>query len=219
MSRSLTRMQHLQAHRKYLLRRHMLTWAKEGPVYVPFIGDGDIGAGGNATSSTLAHEHYPHPGVYNDRFVYGADLDPARVAIARSRLTGDIRMADCDSWPFKDVVTAPFAVADFDAWAEPYPSFRSFWTCANKADRLVVFFTDAHRMGIMVDGTFIRPDGSKSTIGSLTERREAFNFYLSKHVWPWFEDYIKPYRMIHKMRYLRGMLTYWGAVIEKGPAR
>jgi hypothetical protein len=156
-----------------------------------------------------------------DRFVYGADLDESRVTLAQQRLpNGDIRVADCDLWPFMGTKTGPIAVADFDAWNEPWPCFRSFWAAADKADRLVMFFTDAHRMGIMVDGTHIRPDGTTTNypagLEGLRDRRSAFHFYLSKHVWPWFEDYVKPYRMIHKGFYLRGMLTYWGAVVDNG---
>ena len=181
---------------------------------MPFCGDGDVIAGGSKVGA-LKHEMYPHPGAYLDRFVYGADIDEQRVITARARVpNGLIRVADCDSWPFPDVQTGKFAVADFDAWAEPWPSFRSFWKCAEKADRIVMFFTDAHRMGIMVDGTFIHPDGSNTQIQSLTERRRAFHMYLGEYVWPWMEDYIKPYRVLHRFRYLRGMLTYHGLAIE-----
>lgn len=215
MSRALTRHQHLDPYRKYLMRKRLLRWAIDGPAYVPFIGDGDICVGGSKDGA-LKHERYELPGVYTDRFVYGADLDDQRVATARDRIAnGDIRVADCDIWPFKDTKTAPFAVADFDAWAEPYPSFRSFWKAADKADRVVLFFTDAHRMGIMVDGTFIHADGTKHVISNLTERRAAFNFYLNKHIWPWFEDYVAPYKVLEYYRYLRGMLTYWGVAVEK----
>ena len=214
MARALTRMQHIDPHRKYLLRRHLLRWAKEGPAYVPFIGDGDICVGGSKPGA-LPHERYPMPGLYNDRFIYGADLDPQRVVIARSRIPhGRIRVANCDVYPFADLQTGPIAVADFDAWNEPWPAFRSWFEHAEKAEQVVIFFTDAHRLGIMADGTHIRPDGSKVTIQSLTERQAVYYFYLSKHVWPWFEDYIRPYRVVDKSRYVRGMITYWGAAIR-----
>jgi hypothetical protein len=216
MSRALTRHQHLDPHRKYLLRKRLLRWASAGPVYMPFCGDGDIAVGGSKDGA-LKHEMYEFPGVYADRFVFGADLDAERVAVCRKRIpNGDIRVANCDFWPFIDIDTGPIAVADFDAWAEPWPCFRSFWKSADKADRVVMFFTDAHRMGIMVDGTFVHPDGTKTEITNLTDRRAAFHFYLSKFVWPWFEEYIEPYRVVDKMRYLRGMLTYWGAAIQRG---
>ena len=136
---------------------------------MPFCGDGDLAAGLDLKEAAPeagggAHNKASYPGVYMDRFVYGADLDPNRVELARARVpNGKFRVADCDTWPFKDVQTGPFAVADFDAWAEPFPCFRSFWRAADKADRIVMFFTDAHRMGIMVDGTHVRPDGSKTT--------------------------------------------------------
>jgi hypothetical protein len=197
-----------------------LRWAVDGPAYVPFIGDGDIAMGGNRSQEVLKHELYRFPGLYANRFIYGADLDKARVEAAQLRVTcGLVRVADCNQWPFYDLDTEPFAVADFDAWDEPYPSFRSFWKYATKADRMVLFFTDAHRMGIMVDGTFIHPDGSKHTIANLTERRQAFNFYLAQHVWPWFDEFVKPYRVLDRFRYLRGMLTYWGAAVERKPQR
>lgn len=203
------------------MRRHLLKWAPPGPVYVPFIGDGDIAAGldlGSATraSSGIAGSSASFLGLYMDRYVYGADLDPARVKVAQARIpNGNIRVADCDIWPFYDIDTPPIVVADFDAWAEPWPSFRAFWKYANKADKMVLFFTDAHRMGVMVDGTHISPDGSKREISNLTERRKVFHFYLSQYVWPWFEDYIQPYVIVDRMRYLRGMLTYWGCAIER----
>lgn len=215
MARDLKRHQHLDPHRKYLLRKRMLRWAVDGPVYLPFCGDGDIAVGGQEDATR--HEAYPCPGVYQDRYVYGADLDEQRVATCRSRIeNGLIRLADCDSWPFADVSDIePFAVADFDAWAEPYPCFRAFWKQAPKADRLVMFFTDAHRMGIMADGTHIRPDGSKKDMEDLNERRAVYHFYLSKHVWPWFDGFIAPYRVVDRMRYNRGMLTYWSVALEK----
>lgn len=204
------RSQHQEPHRKYLLRRALLRLALPGPVYVPFIGDGDIAAGHGE-----GDDPYPMPGLYLDRDVYGADLDADRVAVASSRLRGDIRVADCDTWPFKDVAPEPFAVADFDAWADPYPSFRSFWRAAPKADRVVMFFTDARRISIMGDGLFIHPDGSRETLETLTERRDAFNKYLAKHVWPWFEAYVLPYRVTSRMRYSRGLMVYWGAVVQR----
>lgn len=220
MSRDLKRYQHLSPERKFLLRKHLLRHAIPGPAYCPFIGDGDLIAGLDLRDSPPEAGGKPgsrafYPGVYKDRFIYGADLDANRVEVAKKRIpNGDIRVADCDAWPFKDAVTEPFAVADFDAWAEPWPSFRSFWTQAKKADRLVMFWTDAHRMGIMVDGTFIHPDGSKTQIDTLTERRAAFNFYLSKHVVPWLTDYVKPYRIIDYHRYLRGFLSYYGVAVQ-----
>jgi hypothetical protein len=217
-SRSLTRHQHIDGHRKFLLRKHLLKWASPGPAFVPFVGDGDICVGGSKPDA-LKHEQYRCPGVYLDRFVFGADIDESRVKVARSRIAnGTVLVADCDVYPFKGVETGKIAVADFDAWAEPYPAFRSFWANAEKADRVVAIFTDAHRMGIAVDGTLLAPDGSKTTfrpVVDLHARQRAFNFYLSRIVWPWFEGFIEPYRVLYRMRYLRGMLTYWGAAVER----
>lgn len=184
-------------YRKVLLRKHMLRHAVDGPAYVPFIGDGDIAVD-----------------CYRDRTIYGADLDPVRVATAQDRLTGDIRVADCDSWPFPGVGDR-FAIADFDAYVDPYVSFRSFWSMANHHDRLVLFFTDGRRQGLERSGSWTKPDGTKVKLRPGPEKQAVFNFYLGKHVFPWFDDFIKPWRVIHRMRYLRSMMLYWGVAIER----
>ena len=195
-----------------------MRWAQRGPAYVPFIGDGDICVGGSRPGA-LPHERYALPGLYGDRSIFGADLDEARVRVARARIpTGDIRVANCDGYPFSDRHTGPIAIADFDAWTDPYKAANAFWAHAEKADRLVMFFTDAHKMGIAADGTLIRPDGSKTTFRpgvDLHERQRAFNLYFAETIWPWFTDFIEPYRVLEKMRYLRGQMLYWGAAIEK----
>jgi hypothetical protein len=194
--------QHVDLFRKRLLRKRLLVCAAPGAVYVPFCGDAD-----------LATE------LYSDRFVLGADLDPQRVVTARTRgLAGDFRVGDCDQWLFpdrKDIV----AVADFDAYSEPYPSFRSFWQCADKADRLVLFFTDGHKMGMTWSGYFVKPDGSKEVLRGEGKLAKAphINFYFRKHVLPYFEEYIagEGYRLTRKMVYLRALMVYWGCVIDK----
>jgi hypothetical protein len=73
-------------------------------------------------------------------------------------------------------------------------------------------------MGVAVDGTLIKPDGSKETFRpgiDANKRSAAYNFYLAKIVWPWLEDYIRPYRILDRHRYLRGMLTYYGVAAER----
>lgn len=188
-------------YRKTLLRKRMLRWAIPGPAYVPFIGDGDIAAE-----------------LYGDRQVFGADLDPERVVVAQGRLRGsDVRVADCDSWPFPDVNGVDFAVADFDAYADPYTSFRSFWPNAGKEDRMVLFFTDGLPQGVIRSGVHKLFDGSKVKLPPLPDRgrTERYNFYLTKYVWPAFDEYIKPYRVLERMRYRRSHILYWSAAIER----
>ncbi len=51
------------------LRRAVLAEVGDGAAYVPFIGDGDIAVA-----------------CYPERTIYGIDLDPARVAVARATL-------------------------------------------------------------------------------------------------------------------------------------
>jgi hypothetical protein len=201
------RQQHVEPHRKYLLRRHLIRWAPEGAVYAPFCGDADIAIGHS--------EDYRFPGLYEDRFICACDLEEARTKVASSRIPdGIVKTGDCEEWMFSEV-ERKFAIADFDAWSNPYNSFRAFWENAEKTDRIVMYFTDALKMRINGDGWLVHPDGSKRMIDEMAERRRASNFYLSKHVWPWFDSYVKPYRVIDRHRFIRGMLVYWGVALQR----
>lgn len=191
-----TQYQHVDLYRKLILRRQLLRHAAAGPAYCPFIGDGDIAAQ-----------------LYRDRDVYGADLDPARVATAAGRLTGRIIVADCDTWPFPDVNGLPFAVADFDAYADPYASFRAFWAAAEKADRLVVFFTDGQRMAALRGLPYRTPDGERKYGATTTERRQVSLGYLPR-MYQWLAGAVRPRRVVFKTGYLRVKMTYWGAIID-----
>ena len=194
--------QHVDLHRKILLRKGIYSKAPAGSVYAPFIGDGDLAGA-----------------LYRDRRIYGADIDPARVATAAGRgFTGEIRQADCDVYPFGDV-QEPFAIADFDSYSYPYAAFRSFWAKAEKSDPFVCFFTDGQRQSVKRTGTYIDPDGAKHTLADLIEKRQTYNFYWAGIVEPWFRQYIKPWDVVASQFYLRGQagMLYWGAAISKTP--
>ncbi len=192
--------QHVDMYRKVLLRRRLLRKAVEGAAYVPFIGDGD-----------LAVE------LYQDRRIYGADIDEDRCNVAWERLRGaDIRVADCDRWPFEDV-TETFAVADFDASSSPYESFRAFWGHANKQNSLVLYFTDGQRQSIIRSGVLNHPSGAVVKYPTVKERRPAYNFYYRRIVLPWFEEYIAPWQVVQTQFYTRGVsMLYWGVVVAHG---
>lgn len=188
--------QHVLQFRKYLLRKRLLRWSAEGAAYVPFIGDGDL--------ARL---------LYLGRPIYGADLDPDRVANAAQLPGALVREADCDLWPFPDV-EATYAVADFDAYVHPYRSFRAWWEQADKARVVVCFFTDGHKQGVARSGVLTDFLGNKRTQIDKPERRAIFNHYLSKHVWPAFDEYVAPWRRLDRMAYLRGQVSYWGIALE-----
>lgn len=178
-----------------------MRWAEPGAAYVPFIGDGDLAVN-----------------LYRDRMVFGADLDRQRVRTAAGRLpSSNVIVADCDGWPFAGEPT-PFAIADFDAYVNPYLGFRAFWPDANKTPRMVLFFTDGIKQAVVRSGIFSKFDGTTEEIPheNLTRKRQVYNAYLSKYVWPDFEDFIHPWRVVDRMRYLRASMTYWGCVIEYG---
>ncbi len=185
-------------YRKMLLRKLLLSEALPGAVYVPFIGDGDI--------ADL---------LYRDRAIYGADIDEGRCNTALTRLPGStIICADCDGWPFPGL-EAEVSVADFDSYSYPYDSFRAFWAEANKAQHLVLFFTDGQRQAVNRTSYWRNPDGSKGHAETSSERRKKFNFWW-QYVKAWFEPAINPYRVERYSFYLRGKeMLYWGAVVGK----
>lgn len=199
--------QHVAFYRKVLLRKNFLRrFNLPGAVYVPFIGDGD-----------LAVE------CYENRTLFGADIDAARVQVAKSRLNGRIVVADCDPWPFPGE-NAAFSIADFDAYVYPYQSFRSFWSQANKNDLLVMFFTDTVKQDIKRNGRMQLPDGTIKTgmpevVEGSRERSWHYNFWFSKHVRPWFDSYIEDeWVVLDRMRYLRQDTVYWGVAIQRKPS-
>jgi hypothetical protein len=200
--------QNVLSFRKLLLRRHLMRHIRgnDHPVYVPFIGDGDIA-----------------DAMYRDRPIYGADLDGDRIVTASSRgfARADLRVADCDEWPFKDV-HLPFAMADFDAFTEPYAAFRAFWAGAVKDDRLVLVFTDGHRQGLVRTGWFDHPSGEKIKLGEGLRgdpvvKAPFYWKYLSEHIWPWFDAEIlgQDWRLLDRWRYQRDMMIYWGMALER----
>jgi hypothetical protein len=206
--------QHRDWYRKALLRRQLLAFAMPGAVYVPFIGDGD-----------LAVE------LYADRPIAGADIEPDRVATARTRLPkARIITADCNLWPFPGLRT-PIAVADFDAWDYPYHAWRAFAEGAVMADTVVVFFTDAQRMPMQRHGIWTEPDGTRMVAQLPTDNpsrrgggkpdvakiRRPFNAWFTEHLRPWF------FAECDRIGYEAGVIrhypvrttAYWGAVITR----
>ena len=198
--------QHVDMHRKIMLRRALIrALGKPAPgeqraAYVPFIGDGDIAVE-----------------LYGDMLVYGADLDPERVATANSRLQGEVRVYDCDAWPFADLQLPTLHVGDFDAYSYPYESFRAAWRNTEWADKVAVFFTDGMKQAISRTGSWRDPDGSAHKSEDLTLRRKRYNAWLTRHLHPWLKEEAasKGYRVGRKMGYQRGNMVYWGAVLSR----
>jgi len=186
--------QHVEEHRKIALRKRLLIHAQAGAVYVPFIGDGDIAVE-----------------LYTKRRIFGADLDPERCAVAASRLplNATVVAADCNAWPFKrGAAGVDFAVADFDAYNNPWPSFESFWNGAGVTDRLVCFFTDGSVNQVSRSGNYMGRHWEKA------DRRRIFNFYALQHAKPRIAKTVSPWRVTMFQFYRRRGMYYFGAVIE-----
>jgi len=193
--------QHVEFQRKIKLRKGLIEKAGKltGAYYVPFIGDGDIACE-----------------LYQGNKIYGADLDPERVEVAKSRLRdAEIITADCDKFPFKGQ-DAVYSLGDFDSYSYPYDSFRSFWEGAKFGSQCILFFTDGQRQAIMRAGNYRTPDGKNVKTRTVTEKRTAYNFYFNKTVLPWFKEYVEPWKIVHVMKYLRSAsMCYWGAIIAQ----
>lgn len=188
--------------RKVELRRRLLTHVGEGPVWLPFCGDGDIAAE-----------------VYQDRKLWGADTDPERVKTAQvNHPTGHFIKADCSTWPKLDM--DPVVVADFDAWDYPYDALRAWWEEGPKADRVAIFGTDAQRFNLARNNQCRMPDGTKEEFGTRFDKmqprsRRLYNMWWKEVVRPWLEDYFAPWKITHEQQYLQGQVLYWGIVVEK----
>jgi len=193
--------QHVDLHRKIILRKGLIEKAGklEGAYYVPFIGDGDIACE-----------------LYQGSKIHGADIDPERVEVAKSRLQdAEIITADCDKFPFKGQGVI-YSLADFDSYSYPYDSFRSFWKEAKFGEQCVLFFTDGQRQAIIRTGSYRTPDGTKTKLKTMTEKRTVYNLYFEKTLLPWFKEYIKPWKIVHITKYLRSIsMCYWGAIIAR----
>ena len=202
---SSTGKQHVQMHRKLKQRKTLLdalvklNEGKSMNAYVPFIGDGDI-----------ANE------LYTDYGIYGADLDPERVATAKSRFpTADIRIADCDKWSFSDI-DAEIDICDFDSYSNPYPSFTSFWAQhENKADRMMLMFTDGWKQSIYRSGTALNIDTMKTyQITDTNEKRKIGSKWYKTAV-DYVSKLIEPYHIVEIKYYTRdASMIYWGIVIS-----
>jgi hypothetical protein len=219
MSKAITRLQHADPHRKYLLRKRLMRWLDgiEGCAVVPFAGDLAIALGGRPEAKR--DFRYPFPGLYADRRVYACDLDEAMVKVAEKRLTnGVVRCADANIWPFRDIDVGPVAVIDCDSFDQPFGAFRAAWAATEKAERVMAAFTSASPMGISVDGTVVSPaDGSTRKVKDLPERRRLYYQHLERVVWPFLVPYLAAddYQVLDKAYYVRGMMIHFGVVAER----
>lgn len=200
--------QHVEIDRKFKHRRYFLDklaqYEQPTPTvaYVPFIGDGDI-----------AYE------LYNDMKIYGADLDPDRVATAKSRLTNAIiKVADCDKFPFSGIEDT-ISICDYDSYQHPYEAFTTFWESnTKKSNRMVMFFTDGWKQAILRAGTYFDfQTMEKRNVEDTNDKRKiASNWY--KTVTNYVESVISPYHIVDIKHYNRGpSMIYWGILVSNKP--
>lgn len=150
-------------------------------------------------------------GLYSGRRLYASDLDPDRVNTFNSRgFSGTAITADAEKvYPYKQDT---ISIADIDAYNDPYYTFKLFWENSQKTSRIVLFFTDGLRQGIIRTGTF---RGEK--IEDINARRKLYNFYF-RHALKIVLDIVgDQWIVLKKSFYLRHHQLYWGLVIERRP--
>ncbi len=191
----MSKKQHGGIHRKLALRRRFLGFSEsDKAAYVPFIGDGDIAVE-----------------LYQDRYVFGVDIDKDRVAVARQRIVkGVVVVGNCDKeWSFPSCEKS-FSLADFDAYANPCPAIAIFWERAHRSFLLVLFGSDTRRQAIKRTKRIpLFPSGYSSG-----NWRRCFNFYWMECFLPWLVETIGNTRIIRKGMYVRRDTVYWGVVID-----
>lgn len=197
--------QHVGVNRKLALRKNVLARArlnlKDAGIYVPFCGDGDI-------SSQL----------YRGGNIFASDLEKARCQTFLQNIPeATVVQGDCDFFPFKNVAQE-FSLADFDAYSFPYRAFHSFWQNANKAPKMVMFFTDGHKQSIIRSHWWHHPDGvTKEYVEKLVDQRRIFHTYWAKNIEPWFKKFMDEngYKTVFTMQYPERQSLYWGAYVER----
>lgn len=198
--------QHVDLFRKLRLRRELLADAEPGAAFVPFLGEGDI-----------ALE------LYRDREILGIELDDA-IAVATSRrfvdaglsskvITGDANVWHPNAWG----PGHPFAVADLDAFSNPYHSLAALWTNGQLADRVVIFGTDGLRLGVKISTTkHLGPlPDAKIVRADMATRRRQFNNYWTAYVRPYLVDLVAPGQIVRELKYQRQHMLYWGIVVDR----
>ena len=202
MAISKTGKQHQELYRKLLLRKSILSRYPpgDGAYYIPFCGAGDI-----------AME------LYQGKRLYAPDLDPARIATFQERLPDAIsKVANCNGWPFPGC-REPFALADLDAYSNPYLALKAFWANTQKDSRVVIFGTDGNLQTINRQRRLVEiPRNSGPICADVNKVRAYYNFWWVRQVVPFLQKTILPYGIVHEMHYRRGGgMLYWGIVAEK----
>lgn len=180
--------------------------ASPGPIFVPYCGDADI-----------ANE------LYAGRPIVGCDTDAARVDTANRRGLPNARFVEGDAETFDDFGDLRYVAADFDAYAYPYETFRNFMDKAQRAARLVLFFTDGELQVIRrrVPAGFRAPDGEHHAQLPMNENRAVLNNYWQG----WALGYVTRalgaygYHVVESDHYVRnGNVLYWGCVADTDQA-
>lgn len=153
--------------------------------------------------------------LYHDRCIHAADIDPKRVATAKSRLPdATVIEADCNMWPF-DGLDVEFAIADFDAYMNPYPSLEAFWRNARKKPRVVLIMTDGLRQSIARNRSTVELPEGRLIPATTVQFKAQYHMWLKRFVEPYVAGLIAPYRITRTLAYTRHHMLYWGVVAEQ----
>ena len=122
---------------------------------------------------------------------------------------------DCEfEFPFAD--DAIFSVADFDAFAMPYPGLRAFLKSGRLADRLALVFSDTCLLRILQWPQFVHyPCGRRWDLrDSGISRIEVWRRYVGDHMVPCLRSLLPGYSVLHSSEARWKNTVFWGVVVS-----
>ena len=177
------------------LRAELVGAVPAGPVYMAYAG-----------SCALA-------GAYPTRAVYAVDNKAAMFA---EGVPGNVLswvVADCEQeflFPERS-----FAIADFDAFAMPYPGLLAFLAGAPLAGRMALFFTDTALLRVLQHPQFIRfPCGRKVGLVDRVDRLSVWRHYVTDFMLPCLQSLLPGYSVVELAERRYRNTIFWGVVLS-----
>ena len=167
----------------------------DGPVYMAYAG-----------SCVLA-------AAYPTRAVYAVDNKASMFA---EGVPGNVLswvVSDCEQeFPFPE---RSFAIADFDAFAMPYPGLLAFMAGATLAGRMALFFTDTALLRVFRHPQFIRfPCGRKVGLVDRVDRLSVWRNYVPGFMLPCLQSLLPGYSVVQLAERRYRNTIFWGVVLS-----
>ena len=157
--------------------------------------------------------------LYGARPIVGIEIDEQIADRARARLGRDalVIAGDAEVWHPEAALAEPYAIADLDAFANPYRALAVFWAHAARAARIVIFGTDGMRLAIMQQKKRTYgplPDG-QIRMGTPAVNRHQWAHWWTSFVRPYLVDLVAPATISSERKYQRAHMLYWAVVVDR----